>query len=279
MAWEMMHVNIEPGDLHETPPHLTGAVPIGALIAITRWLPNIRWFDRDHVLQISRETTEGNVLSYLDHEDIGHTQREQEALSHFDVESHHTISDFKERLQGQLDEVGLIYLACHGIIVNRESERTMLLGKLQTREQIKVYELEAILEYLQDIPTRPVVMINACYSALLFQQNGLCHGLAEVMLQNIARDFIGTIGRVGTERAAKITQSLFKPLDSQNELCIAVALRDLRAEMVRRHRARELSREFWEDYLYTFLYVHYGNPYTKLRLHPAKQPPTGEDSE
>lgn len=281
MAWEMMHVNIAPGDLPETqPPHLTGVVPIGALISMTRWLPNIRWFDKKHELQISNDTTQGNVLSYLDHKEIGHTQLERDTLNNFDVEFHQNISDFKKRLKGKLDNVGLIYLACHGIIVNGESERSILLGELKTEEQVKVYELAAILKYLHDIATRPVVMINACYSALLFQQNGTRHGLAEVMLQNIARDFIGTIGRVGTERAAQITQSLFKQSSgNQVEICIATALRDLRAEMVHRHQAGEDSTEFWLDYLYTFLYVHYGNPYTKLRLRPANRPPTGEDTE
>jgi hypothetical protein len=274
MAWELIHLNLRPGDCPLLPPELTGQVPLGALITITRWVPGLHWYDIEHELTVSEQTTGGRAVALFDHgQAMPYAQVERTAFERFDADRYGDIQSFKTRLSGNIINTGLIYIGSHGIIVNEEVEKNFVLS-LNRQEEIKVYDLAA-LPYFDDITARPIVIVNACHSAWLFRHQGVRYGLPIALLQQIAKDFIGTIGPVGQKRAAQIAEAIFANLHATAQgVRLAQLLRDLRADAFRnlsqlQQSKTPLTTEDWLDYLYTFMYVYYGNPFSRLQLTPS----------
>lgn len=264
VAWELIHVQRKADECPLLPGDLTGVVPIGALMTITRWVPGLHWFGEVQELTVAETSTRGRVMAYLNHkEGLPAAQRERVALQPFVVEHSAELAHFKRQLTSGLAETGLIYMGCHGIVIHEEAEKNFLLG---LNPRFEVYDLVG-LPYLADRAARPIVMVNACHSAWLFRQEGMRYGLAVALLKQVAKDFIGTIGVVGDSRAAEVAEAIFAAVEGSAEgVRLAAVLSDLRAEVFRRTLVEPRSEELGFDYLDTFMYVYYGNPYGRLQL-------------
>ncbi|MFN8444382.1 MAG: CHAT domain-containing protein [Caldilineaceae bacterium] len=266
MAWELIHLYLHPGDCPLLPADLCGQVPLGALITITRWVSDLHWYDIEHQLTINESMTSGRVVAFFDH---GRTfpaaQTERNALKAFVTDDYGDINSFRARLDTNLNDAGLIYIGSHGIIINEKQEKDFILS-LDRREEIKVFDLTA-LSYLENFSARPIVIVNACHSAWLFRHEGVRYGLSIALLQQIAKDFVGTIGPVSDKRAAEVAEAIFAKLNTPaNGMRLAELLRDIRTDAFRKLTKSQSHMDDWLDFLYTFMYVYYGNPFSRLQL-------------
>jgi len=266
IAWELMPVRF---GLHEDTPRpadLGDEIPLGALATVSRWIPGLRWGDVFQKLRVEPEQLKGRVVACLDEYGLNAAAVEGEALSSFKTERCDALRLLASRLSLSLDGVALVYLATHGTIVQDAREVTFVLGSLNPHQQIKVHSFE-YLPFISDPDRRPVLMVNACHSAWLFSCGDARRGLPMVFLKRLARGFIGTIGPVGSQYAAEIARHILATIHaSENGIYIAEALRALRVDAVRRLRENPTDSGSWFNYLYTFMYVYYGNPYARLQL-------------
>ena len=178
-----------------------------------------------------------------------------------------------DRLQGSLENIALIYLGCHGILAGGELTKEFIMDHLrQPQDQVRVHQLE-LLPYLNNNRHRPIVIVNACYSGWHRTSGEARYGLPIVFLKRIAKDFIGTIGPIGDEEAAdsamNILNRIHSTVDGQH---LAEILRDLRREAFLQIPKSFDDHKRWYKYLFTFMYVYYGNPFTQLQLELADDP-------
>jgi hypothetical protein len=261
MAWELVFVNIDPNDLQIPDLDLYGEVPIGALCTVVRWIPGLRWHET-YLYPDEARAIKGKVMYYLDHAGVANSGIEQNLLKKFSSEAHNSIRNLID--QQLYSDIALVYLGCHGTPVDYGQVRTLILGPLFPHGEITVYNL-ASLPYLDPTSPRPLVIVNACYSAWTIEHERSRHGAPVAFLKTITKNFIGTIGPVDTQNAAQIATKLLENATSHEEgIRPAAILRDMRAEVVRQHINGGVNE--WRVYLDTFMYVYYGNPYTRLHL-------------
>jgi hypothetical protein len=266
IAWELMPVRFGIGEKTPRPAGLGDEIPLGALAVVSRWIPGLRWGDVFQKLRVEREDLKGSVVACLDEYGLTAAAVEGEALSSFKTERWDALHSLVGRLSRPLDGVALVYLASHGTIVQDVGEETFVLSSLKPYQQIKVHSFE-YLPFISDPGRRPVLMVNACHSAWLFSCGDARRGLPMVFLKRLAKGFVGTIGPVDSQYAAEIAQHILGAIrSSENGICIAEALQALRVDAVRRVQADPTKDQNWSNYLYTFMYVYYGNPCARLQL-------------
>lgn len=250
---------------------------LGAHANVVRWIP-AQFYDRWRLLKIAPDQQQGAVMAYLAEQELGveQTYDERMAFQFLKVKRCGNLQELKHHLSDHLDTFGLIYLGCHGyhgegIGTHRETPA----------EQIT----RAMLELPKTHPDpRPLIFVNACDSARLKRdRRGSFAGLLEVMLVRYASGYIGTLGPVGSACASHIAGYLLHAASTTREgILVAEALRELRAEAARTIRWQEqgeLSQEEKKkqeeqrvNFIYTFMYVYYGNALTRLQLTGAEAP-------
>ena len=227
---------------------------------------------KDLTLSVLEATITGDVIAYLDPVDTSHIEIEKQVLARFGANPLATIQAFRQRLEAPLAHTALIYMGCHGrIIVDNDQEHDLLFGSLSPKQQFTIYDL-AGLGFLDPGKGRPLVIANACHSAFTIRKEGVRHGLPVTLLRRVAGAFLGTIGPVDSKFAAQFAQALLTKAGEPDGVRLAAALQEQRAAVVRRVRQNADDPDSWFDYLFTFMYVYYGNPYTSLHLLPAGSP-------
>lgn len=269
MAWELIHIHVEENEKVLSHDLLRGEVPIGALFPIVRWIPGLKYHGNYVPLAVSESLLSGDVVAYLDPVDTSYIDVEKRMLSRYRSHPVATIQALKRYLERPLLSTALIYLGCHGrIIVENDREQEFILGSLSPQQQITVYGL-AGLGYRDTSGPRPIAIVNACHSAYSMRKDQLRYGLPITMLRRIARDFLGTIGPVDSEFAANFISTLLANAAAEDGIRLAVALMEKRVEAFRRMKQNTQDPKVWFDYLFTFMYVYYGNPFTSLHLLPS----------
>ena len=251
---------------------------LGARIAVVRWA-KVQHFGSHLLLKVREEEHPGSVLFYLDDIELGEQQTyaERKALGDASGTAYHTLRQMVDAItvQGTLTQVGLIYLGCHG------NEGTTL-GSIPS-DLITYIDLH---EAISQPDPRPIVFVNACDSARLTHKDGL----RRVFLERYASGYIGTLGQVVSTYASKIAACLLESaLTGSDGIPVAEVLRQLRAEavamitrqkaagpgtstpsIIARHEHKDLAQMEVQEknfyFLYTFMYVFYGNPLARLRL-------------
>jgi len=141
----------------ETPWELLEFQPehhLGAYARVVRWLPT-QYFMEKRELSIQPEIHVGPVISYLDPQlGLEKIQHEQDALQLLAGWPYPSLSALRKRLNDSLEDVGLIYIGCHGTD-----------GKHLLQQDVP--ELSSImLEGIHKSHTpHSTVFINACESA------------------------------------------------------------------------------------------------------------------
>ena len=117
---------------------------------------------------------------------------------------------------------------------------------------------------------RPVVFVNATHSADLVLDQGEYYGLPECWLRWCASGYIGLLGPHHSRYATAIAEQLFQASVIDN-LRPAAALQRIRAQVSQEFADCATSEysEYQEKFLYTFMYVYYGNPLAQFILHSA----------
>lgn len=285
LAWELIHIDLSRAESQQMGIDLDGEVPIGALAKIVHWGSALDYYKKSN-LTIAPSIAKGSIVAYVDQS----MEQDKQALKHF---HHHACDDLvsvEERLMQPLADVGLVYLACHGVFQLDPSSRLEQYlketphpdGKREVNQRRLSYETLFNLEAL-DWASRPVVIVNACFSSLCFSEaeNHLV-GLPVGFLQRIARAYIGCLNAVGKDRAKVIWEKLTNAVlvNADQGALLTDVLRDLRLEAFRSlrnwHRPHvrdtEPGKDAALDFIDTFMYVYFGNPLERLQLTPSTPP-------
>jgi hypothetical protein len=238
---------------------------LGALIATVR--------RAHHAFQNPSASIHGGVVGYLDGT-LGGTRREQEVINKLERKIHHDSDDFLTTLCTATPDVGLVFMACHGVF--SASTATSELGGLSLGDFWEAEELhEGGLQLLR--LSRCLAFLNACHSGRLVHDDDLgdqptdeLHGFVDVFLGNGASGVVATLGKVGTDAAADLSVLVLNEA-MDNGVAIAKLLRDWRAQAVlqlnkvRERQPRPEPKQYL-PFLYAFMYVYYGEPLAVLQL-------------
>lgn len=249
---------------------------LGAVIATTRWqyiCPDEGSDGNQNLLlEVKPDKCYGNVMSYINRKlNAEAIEIELSILRQLNALDFDDIDKFLKSLCENQPDFGLIFISCHGYfgedvleIKLAEDKGKRLVGLMELYN----WELN-LLRYSQAI-----VFINACHSGRLRQDKKYTRnrdyrtGFATFFLEKGAQGVIGTLGTVGNMCAAKIARSLIEECQSNSNLSVAELLRRARAQAVEK-LLNDDTQEARDTFLYTFMYVYYGNPMTVLRLTPS----------
>jgi CHAT domain-containing protein len=235
---------------------------LGAEAIVARWIP-VQNYASWRELMIESQQYIGSIVAYLDHNEVTHTQVEQDALNAHLTNYYPDYTTLKTRLAQSLAGIGLVYLGCHGIFTYSKKHETAV-GSLENPfNRISVVQLE---DLKQQQGSRPLVFINACHSARLMRDSQGLYGLPEVALALLASGYLGTLGPVGSEYAAKMAKQLLEyGGNTPGGINPGDALRRIRAQAVEKLNQQDTPQNQL-DFIYAFMYVFFGNPLAQLRL-------------
>ncbi|MFB2834252.1 CHAT domain-containing protein [Floridanema evergladense] len=263
IPWEMMQLS----------PYKNPKQYLGALITTVRWRKVINDDDEDLTLKFEMDECCGSAIAYVLDTELKEVERELSILEQLKAviyrSSKYRITAFENHLQENTSDYSLVYISAHGNFSKRLHEIT--LGSLDQKEQqLKLLSLrQCSLNLFKN--SRSIVFINACHSgrqeAHTFVPRGYCIGFIELFLAKGARGVISTLGAVGDSHAAKFAHDLIQESLNSPNLSVAALLRKLRLKVVESLPEQATTQDLL-PFIYTFMYVYYGNPMTVLRLTP-----------
>lgn len=266
IPWEM--VELSPG---ESPNEY-----LGALITTVRWRQVIRGDDY-LVLEIKRDECYGNAIAYV-LEDLDEVGAEIDILEQLQAviyhSSKHHIKAFQDHLQQNDSGYSFVYISCHGTFEG--NIREIALGSNRDREQ--QLQLQSLYDCQFNLlkNSQGIVFMNACHSGRYQAHPAIPHtyqlSFVDLFLEKGARGVIGTLGAVGDSHAAKFARDFIQESLRTPKLSVAALLRKLRFKVVENLPQEPTTKDLL-PFIYTFMYVYYGNPMTVLRLTlPGEQP-------
>jgi hypothetical protein len=256
-----------PWEMLELSPDGSSSEYLGALITTVRWR-QIKKGD-GLMLDIKSDECFGSAVAYTNHKELN-LAVELSILKRLNATTFDDITKFQNHLEKDDMEYGLIYIAGHGTF--GKNHRELSIGSLKdTKQRLKLSDLNACTLKLLE-KSAGIVFINACHSARHQSHSSIPSnyqiGFVELFLKKGARGVIGTLGVVGDKYAAEIARYLMQACMDSPSLSVAALLRDIRAKVVA-DLAKEPTQDNLLAFIYTFMYVYYGNPMTVLRLTPS----------
>lgn len=244
---------------------LKDGVYLGAIVPVARWLP-VPYYEKHIQMQVKLEKRIGHLMAYLDEQELPHAVKERLHLNHFMAHFQPSIQELYNSFKQSLAETGLVYLACHGIFASGTD--LVAYGSWHNPSKRLVPLQLELLPYHES--ERPILFVNACHSARVKRHGQKLHGLPIVMLKRVASGYIGTLGPVNSEYASEFASIALTAIhDADEGVQPAELLRRLRAIAVQQLLTNERSQVNQLRFIYTFMYVYYGNPLTHLQLLPA----------
>lgn len=244
---------------------------IGAAISTARW-QHIASDEGDLVLEPISDVCVGRVLSFVS-SDLKTAGSEREFLWRcLRSEALDDIDQLKRILREDAAGYSLIYMACEGFPIDEKEVihlSHLALGSRDQKKRLSYLELNRLdLNLIK--ASRSIVFINACDSGghrkdTQYYYDEYRRGFPELFLAKGARGVIGTIAAVADEYAAEIAQDLLSEIYESGHLPIAELLRRLRARAVVKFQENP-TEGHTERFVYTFMYVYYGNPMARLTL-------------
>ena len=252
--------------------------PLGAVLPVVRWqdIQDPDDWENIQCLPAAKPKTDrccGDAIAYANSQELQGTAAEVQLLDRFSGQCFQNVHHFLTHLQQPPSPVGLLFIASHGFF--QDDIEDIALGEQQdSNQQLSLIELYGWdFDFFQTSPA--IVFMNACHSGRLCRNDRFNVfdpeyriGFATFFLEQGAKGVIGTLGQVSDRYAAKIAQQFFEELHQNPDLTVAALLRNLRAQISTRLQT-EKNEETWYLFLYTFMYVYYGNPMTVLQLNPS----------
>ncbi|WP_446383973.1 CHAT domain-containing protein [Coleofasciculus sp. E2-BRE-01] len=266
-----------PWEMLELSPYESPNEYLGALMTTVRWRQIISGDDYV-VLNFQADECCGNAVAYVLDTELKGVGPELDILEQLQAvvyrSSQHPIKTFQQYLQQHQVGCGFVYISCHGTF--RGNLREITLGSdYDEQQQLKLLALRRCQLNLVK-KSRGIVFINACHSGREQAHASIPHtyrmGFVELFLAKGARGVIGTLGAVGDSYAAKFARELIEASLRSPNLSVAALLRELRLRVVQKLPDEPTTQDLL-PFIYTFMYVYYGNPMTVLRL----TPPGGQD--
>ncbi len=265
------HTDFEiPWEMLELSPYESPNEYLGALITTVRWRQVIRGDDYV-VLEFQADECCGKAIAYVLDTELKGVGPELEILEQLQAvvyrSSQHNIKEFQKHLQQNDDVCGFVYISCHGAFNNNLREIT-LGSESDQEQQLKLIALRKCQLHLVK-NSQGIVFLNACHSGREQAHSSIPHsyrmGFIELFLAKGARGVIGTLGAVGDSHAAKFARELIEESLRSPNLSVAALLRKLRLKVVENLPDEPTTPDLL-PFIYTFMYVYYGNPMTVLRL-------------
>lgn len=268
------HTDYEiPWEMLELSPTESPNEYLGALITTVRWRQAIRGDDY-LVLEVKRDECLGNAIAYVLDTELDGVGPELDILEQLQAviycSSKHDIQAFQAHLQRNDCNCGFVYVSCHGTFVG--NIREIALGSAHNKQQ--QLQLQSLYDCQFNLlkNSQGIVFMNACHSGRCQAHPSIPHtyriGFIDLFLEKGARGVIGTLGAVGDIHAAQFARALLKECLRSPNLSVAALLRKLRLRVVE-NLPKEPTTQDLLPFIYTFMYVYYGNPMTVLRLTPV----------
>ena len=256
IAWEMFRLS---EDEH-----------LGSSFTTIRWQDLQDPWDNDdrHIpMELCPTDCQGSIVAYANRKELQGVAAEMTLLGKYEAECFENIKEFFGHLHEVESQVSLIFIASHGFL--EEDGRAAALGEKSAKgTRISLRELEGRdLRFLKT--WRSIVFMNACHSGRLRrdQRSQERSGFATYFLQQGAAGVVGTMGEVKDEYAPRIAEDFLSEYRNSPSLSVAEVLQSIRAKALRKLQATETDEHAYL-FLFTFMYVYYGNPMTVLRLTP-----------
>jgi CHAT domain-containing protein len=216
----------------------------------------------------------GKMVAYLNTRDLPDVQGERETIEKFKPILHEDINNFLRFLDSPQPDVSLIFIASHGFYGDNFQT---IFGEADPKKQISLMGLSAY-DFNCLSQSSSIVFMNSCHSGRLNQDCTLNirepnpetgqydpQGFAIFFLEKGAKGFIGTLYEVADKYAAKISYNFFAEYQQNSQLSVANILKNLREKAANRYKQNK-DTENTLLFFYTFMYIYYGNPMTKLKL-------------
>ena len=253
---------------------------LGASLVTVRWQDITNPEDLDDVnglinLEVVEKKCYGKIVAYLNTQDLPSVEQEKEILEVFNPTIYDNVRNFFDDLDQVNSEVSLVFIASHGFFDKDLSQSK--LGEEDERQRISVYDL-----YKYDFnffKKGSIVFMNACNSGRLQQNDTLKIndtnpttgreypiGFSTFFLEKGAEGVIGTLCKVDDKYAAKISRNFFQEYQKYPHLSVATILKNLRQKAAHEYQRQKGNDENKSLFLFTFMYIYYGNPMAKLEL-------------
>ena len=253
---------------------------LGASLVTVRWQDITNPKDLDDVnglinLEVVEKKCCGKIVAYLNTQDLPSVEQEKEILEVFNPTIYDNVRNFFDDLDQVNSEVSLVFIASHGFFDKDLSQSK--LGEEDERQRISVYDL-----YKYDFnffKKGSIVFMNACNSGRLQQNDTLKIndtnpttgreypiGFSTFFLEKGAEGVIGTLCEVHDEYAAKISRNFFQEYQKYPHLSVATILKNLRQKAANEYQGQKSNYENTYLFIFTFMYIYYGNPMAKLEL-------------
>lgn len=253
---------------------------LGASLVTVRWQDITNPEDLDDVnglinLEVVEKKCYGKIVAYLNTQDLPSVEQEKEILEVFNPTIYDNVRNFFDDLDQVNSEVSLVFIASHGFFDKDLSQSK--LGEEDERQRISVYDL-----YKYDFnffKKGSIVFMNACNSGRLQQNDTLKIndtnpttgreypiGFSTFFLEKGAEGVIGTLCKVDDKYAAKISRNFFQEYQKDPHLSVATILKNLRQKAANEYQGQKSNYENTYLFIFTFMYIYYGNPMAKLEL-------------
>ena len=235
---------------------------LGAQVGVVRWT-QAQYLNMRSMLKLhDKEQHSGELLVYVSAKDREHTRLECPTLARLTTRIYETEDEMKSNLTHQeITKLGMVYLRYRGsFIYGNETQQILQTISNPYGEPVKIRfeQVQALSE------KRPVVFVNACFSARLYGNKA--YGLVRILLAKFAGGYIGAIGPVEPIYASRMADRILSSVNATDDVMLTELLRKLRQQVADHYTLNSTLYSNQLEFLYTFLYVYFGNPYARLRL-------------
>lgn len=257
IPWELLYI--------ETP-NIDGF--LGALAVVARWT-HIKRRSKPVNLSTAPIRKMGTAMGYLDGSIASTT--ETMSLSNMKAVLYENMHSLIDAVEVNTGNVGLLYIGSHGKFVSTPGSGDqfhMLYGTSDTSNNVLDVDIWMIRS---DRSLIPLAFVNACHSGRLRPDTG---GLPLPFLSKICDGYIGTLGKVPQAVAGDIGSQILRRLYEQQPVGnVLLQLRKEASSKTTLDKIRRYKRNanFDDDidvegFLFTCMYVYYGNPNIVLCL-------------
>ena len=123
------------------------------------------------------------------------------------------------------------------------------------------------------VKQRPIFFVNSPYSGRILWSGQQSCGLVKAVLGQVGAGYIGTLAPIPSDFAIQVANAFLKRASSQG-VRPAYFLSELRAHTWKRYEEvmtkPELREKAWLRFLYSLMYIYYGNPQALLKVVPTQ---------
>lgn len=221
-------------------------------------------------LEIEVNDCQGDIVAYANTKDFQGVKDEISLLNQYNARCIENIQEFLQQLHQIQSPVSLIFMASHGFLSEEVFDSEI--GEQNPKQRISLSEFYGWdFDFLRTY--RSIIFMNACHSGRLRRDRQYTNqrmGLATFFLERGARGVIGTMGEIQDQYAPRIAQAFLAEYKNEDNprLSVAAVLRKLRQQALNKIQNLDPSPsdDDWSMFLFTFMYVYYGNPMTVLRF-------------